>query len=340
MSKKIVIIGGGVAGTAAAHALTQRGYSVTIIEQRDYIGGRVHSHIVDGAAIEMGAGFMTKGYTNLLGFMRTNELSKSLHRQHGRSGILQNGKVYMATLGTLLKNKPLSLGAKVQAMTLVFKAFTSWKHLDPHAFWKASKYDDRSAAAMFPSKSGKELLEYAVQPTLSGYFYWTPEHTSEAMLRILCKAAFSHGTYKMRSGLQRIPEKAAEGSTVLLSHAAKTVQKIATGGYDVHVEQNGKISVLHADGVICATTASTVPKLLPNLTSKQKAFFDAVQYSSTALVARTYQQAQTIDDTAIAFPRMEQSELSTVTLSPEPGAQEARLMLPSNPIHQELLRIS
>lgn len=320
MSKEVVIIGGGVAGTAAAHELTQRGYSVTIVEQRDYIGGRIHSHIVDGAAVEMGAGFMTKGYANLLDFMRTNGLSELLHRQHGQSGILRDGKIYMATFGTLLKNKPLSWGAKVQAMVLVLKALTSWKNLDPHAFWKASKYDDRSVNAMFPSKSGKELLEYAVQPTLNGYFYWTPEYTSEAMLRILCKAAFSHGTYKMRGGLQGIPEKAAENSKVLLNHTVKRVQRTAGEGYEVHIEHEGKASVLRADGVICATTANVVAKILPDLVDKQKAFFDAVQYSSTALVARTYSQAQTIGDKAIAFPRREQSILSTITVAPEPSS--------------------
>jgi oxygen-dependent protoporphyrinogen oxidase len=319
MSMKIVVIGGGLAGAAAAHTLTRRGYKVTIIERRNYVGGRIHSELVDGAAVEMGAGFLTKGYTNLLSFMAEFGLDQRLYKQHGSSAIFRDGNVRAVTPGALLGNQLLSWGAKAHALPLLLKTFAGWRNLDAHAFWKADKYDDRSVADMFVSQGGKEFLEYALQPMFNGYFYWTPEHTSEAMLRILCKAAFSHGTYKMEGGLQRIPEKAVKESQLLLGHTVKRVQQTPTG-YSVIAEYDGKERVVRADGIICATTATVVPKIFSDLTDLQKSFFKSVQYSSGALIARTYRQDQTRGDRAIAFPRIEGTELSAVTLSPEPGS--------------------
>lgn len=60
--KRIVIVGGGFSGLAAAHELASAGYDVTVIEARDWIGGRVHSfnaasgkEFIPGRNIEGGA---------------------------------------------------------------------------------------------------------------------------------------------------------------------------------------------------------------------------------------------------------------------------------------------
>lgn len=49
--ESIIVIGAGVAGLGAARALSARGYTVTVLEARDRIGGRIHT--VDG--IDLGA---------------------------------------------------------------------------------------------------------------------------------------------------------------------------------------------------------------------------------------------------------------------------------------------
>ncbi|MDB5033789.1 MAG: Flavin containing amine oxidoreductase [Chlorobi bacterium] len=56
----VAIIGGGVAGLAAARILADAGLTVRILEARDRIGGRVHSRIdpVTGLPVELGAEFI------------------------------------------------------------------------------------------------------------------------------------------------------------------------------------------------------------------------------------------------------------------------------------------
>jgi monoamine oxidase len=61
--RSAAVIGAGLAGLAAADALASAGVDVTVLEQRDRVGGRVWSRTLDeGAVIEMGAEFVTEGY--------------------------------------------------------------------------------------------------------------------------------------------------------------------------------------------------------------------------------------------------------------------------------------
>ena len=41
--KKIIVIGGGIAGIKAAHTLSKNGYRVVVLESADYVGGRLYS---------------------------------------------------------------------------------------------------------------------------------------------------------------------------------------------------------------------------------------------------------------------------------------------------------
>src|SRR5437764_9950121 len=59
--KRVVIIGAGLAGMAAAYQLTQAGHDVTILEARTRAGGRVHTlrePFADGLHAEAGAMFI------------------------------------------------------------------------------------------------------------------------------------------------------------------------------------------------------------------------------------------------------------------------------------------
>lgn len=51
----VVVIGGGIAGVAAARTLHDAGYEVSLIEARNRLGGRIHTDRSLGTAIELGA---------------------------------------------------------------------------------------------------------------------------------------------------------------------------------------------------------------------------------------------------------------------------------------------
>src|SRR5262245_45616629 len=59
-NSEVVVIGGGVAGLAAARRLTGAGLTVTVVEARDRLGGRIHTLHDPGLPIpiELGAEFI------------------------------------------------------------------------------------------------------------------------------------------------------------------------------------------------------------------------------------------------------------------------------------------
>jgi phytoene desaturase len=59
MSKKIIVIGSGFGGLAAAIRLAARGYEVEIFEKRDKLGGRAYVYEMNGFKFDGGPTVIT-----------------------------------------------------------------------------------------------------------------------------------------------------------------------------------------------------------------------------------------------------------------------------------------
>lgn len=65
---RVIVIGAGFAGLAAAHALREKGMDVTVLESRNRIGGRVFSHLIDpkeNLTVELGAEWIGNSHTRI-----------------------------------------------------------------------------------------------------------------------------------------------------------------------------------------------------------------------------------------------------------------------------------
>ncbi|MFE6335786.1 FAD-dependent oxidoreductase [Streptomyces sp. NPDC057806] len=74
----VAVIGGGIAGLAAATALAERGVAVTLYEREPYLGGRVggwFTRLRDGSTVTMSRGFHAffRQYYNLRGLLRRTD---------------------------------------------------------------------------------------------------------------------------------------------------------------------------------------------------------------------------------------------------------------------------
>ena len=65
-SVDVAVIGAGAAGIAAARTLAGTGLSVTVLEARDRIGGRAHTLVREGVAVDMGCGWLHSADENPL----------------------------------------------------------------------------------------------------------------------------------------------------------------------------------------------------------------------------------------------------------------------------------
>jgi monoamine oxidase len=69
MPKRVVVIGAGFAGLAAAATIERRGGEACVLEARDRLGGRVHSREIPGAGVvELGAEFILPGHETVRRF--------------------------------------------------------------------------------------------------------------------------------------------------------------------------------------------------------------------------------------------------------------------------------
>lgn len=64
--RSVIVIGAGIAGIAAARALQDRGFNVTILEGRSRIGGRISTDWSMGCPVDLGAAFIHGAYGNPL----------------------------------------------------------------------------------------------------------------------------------------------------------------------------------------------------------------------------------------------------------------------------------
>ncbi|KAB5557419.1 hypothetical protein DKX38_008328 [Salix brachista] len=57
-SPSVIVIGGGIAGVAAARALYDASFQVVLLESRDRLGGRVHTDFSFGFPVDLGASWL------------------------------------------------------------------------------------------------------------------------------------------------------------------------------------------------------------------------------------------------------------------------------------------
>ncbi|HCU9941551.1 TPA: NAD(P)/FAD-dependent oxidoreductase, partial [Staphylococcus aureus] len=62
MTKHIIVIGGGLGGISAAIRMAQSGYSVSLYEQNNHIGGKVNRHESDDFGFDLGPSILTMPY--------------------------------------------------------------------------------------------------------------------------------------------------------------------------------------------------------------------------------------------------------------------------------------
>ncbi|GAB4229303.1 MAG: NAD(P)/FAD-dependent oxidoreductase [Chlamydiales bacterium] len=70
---KVIIVGGGIAGLAAAHQLEKYGMAPTILEKSGHLGGRIHTNTKNGFLLDVGFQVLLNKYPEL-----TSEWKKAL----------------------------------------------------------------------------------------------------------------------------------------------------------------------------------------------------------------------------------------------------------------------
>lgn len=81
MKKRVVIVGGGLAGLSAAHELSShKQFDITVLEIESHIGGRAHTKIINGVAVDFGGFIIYPWYKTFSALLKKLGLTKELAR--------------------------------------------------------------------------------------------------------------------------------------------------------------------------------------------------------------------------------------------------------------------
>jgi oxygen-dependent protoporphyrinogen oxidase len=329
MTRSAVVIGAGTAGLAAGWALSRAGVEVAVLERRSRVGGRVRERRVAGIPVDVGASFVTNFYPRALGLAREAGLTQGQPPPQPRGAVARGGRLHpVSPPYRLLSGSLLPPLAKLRLLHVAWPLLRNWRELDHEAVWRADRLDTRSVADYAAARLDADVLDYLLAPSLRAFLYWEPEETSQAMLFIMLRQAFGLRYAAVPGGrMSALPEKLAESLTVRLGTEVREVREVRQvagvsganrrlGGYEVRAVAGGEEHRLTADGVVCATPATQVPQLFPQLDAERRAFFSAVRYSATLSVTLPARGSPLAPYNGLLLPRPEARHLVAATLRP------------------------
>lgn len=92
--KHVVVIGGGLAGLAAANELIQRGLRVTLLEAARDFGGLASSIKIEGTPVERFYHFVCRSDAHLVKLLEELKISSKLTWHRSRTSFFHNGRLY------------------------------------------------------------------------------------------------------------------------------------------------------------------------------------------------------------------------------------------------------
>lgn len=209
MKQNIAIIGAGVSGLVAALSLEEKGYTTTIYEASNSIGGRVKSDFLDDYILDHGFQVLLSAYPLAQKYLDY----KALQLQKFESGayIFKNGKQYcigdptkdVSLLFSTLFSKVGTIGDKLKILKLSNKLKNkSIKNIFASAEVKTIDYLKNFGFSV-------NIIDSFFRPFFGGIFLETSLHTSSRMFEFVFKMFAEGEAVIPKKGMQAIPNQLA-----------------------------------------------------------------------------------------------------------------------------------
>ena len=305
--QKVVVVGAGLAGLAAAYDLSEAGQDVTLIEQSDRAGGRVltvRGHFADDAWVDVGGQTTGAFYANFFYYSAKFELPFEPQQPGGgRPGVLLHlrDRLYSAAalrgdpqlwpLALHDHEKPLAPSrlmfhylAPIAERIGAVENVLSPDFADYDALTLRELLLERGASAAAIELIDK-TLNYNSVDTVSAL----------GVLRDTARMLHMRGgqALNLENGNASLPEAfvARLADAIRYRHRLLAVTRNADG-VQLQVETNGARQTLYADRVVFAVpfTALRRIRIEPGLPAARRAIIDALPYTQ---IAQTYLQTKT-----------------------------------------------
>ncbi|MGV3707874.1 MAG: protoporphyrinogen oxidase [Gemmatimonas sp.] len=317
-SVDVVVIGAGISGLSAARGAQAGGASVLVLEASATIGGVMQTETHDGFLIEHGPTSMQVSPATARLLTEVGLASELItpDPMSRRRYVVRNGDMLPlpASPPSFVRTPLLSVGAK---LCVLREPFVSRRH-GPEAD------ADESLASLVRRRLGSEILDFVIDPFVSGVCAGDPEElSSRHTFRILEELERTHGSIvrgmlararkgpsgalgirSLRSGMGALPHALAE---TLAGGGAPTGTgtpgRIRTGArvtsmagsaerWVVTFEHQGRTCQVEAASVVCTVPAHALPRMRwPGQLQSPIEQCASVRYAPVATVALAIDRA-------------------------------------------------
>ncbi|MFG2333273.1 protoporphyrinogen oxidase [Streptomyces sp. NPDC048604] len=323
--RHVVVVGGGIAGLAAAHRLAEAGVRVTLLEGADRVGGKLEAGEVAGATVDLGAESL----------LARRPEAVSLARAVGLGDRIVAPATTTASVWTRDALRPMPKGhvmgvpGDAAALAGLLSAEGLRRVGQDRELPPSELGEDVAIGAYVAERMGREVVDRLVEPLLGGVYAGDAYRISmRAAVPKLFDEARAHGTLTeavravQRAGAATPADAAGAatglggaafaglaGGIGLLPAAVADAIRAAGGEIRTHAPvtelrrvQDGDAprtrwrivaadEVLYADGVVLAAPAWSAAELLAAESPAASAELGAVEYASMALVTLAFRRA-------------------------------------------------
>jgi protoporphyrinogen oxidase len=267
--EKIVVVGAGIGGLAAAHWLARRGRDVEVLEASNRPGGRMQLLERGGDLVDVGAQFFHSSYRNALHFMdelglaanrRAISAGTRFSRPDGSEFVLRHDWDFPRLLGA---------GGSSSLAAFALRYLVFGRRFPMSRIVRAiPAYDDVSVAEVVRGSHPRHL-DYVVRPVCFGETVAYPEHTSLYhylhQLRLTLYTRF----VALTGGVSSLTDALARRVSVRYETPVRAVIWEGERVSGVELEDG---TACGADHVLVATTPEAAARILPDDLDEQRGF--------------------------------------------------------------------
>lgn len=322
---RVLVVGGGLSGLAAAWRLRRRGCPVQVLEGRARVGGRATSDERDGYLLDSGPHVVGARDRRLLSLVEESGLAREiLPLRPTRLGQVHHGRVHPidpADWRGLAAIPGLRLWDALRSRRLgrLERRFRSI--LDPAAPERAMRLDDRSAADFARLYFGRSALDRWVAPLLASEGQADAEEASRLLFWLQNRAHGAPPLGALRGSLARLAEGLHEPGEDRLESDAVAVEP-GPGGATLSVHPSSG-DALEADAVVLAIPAAAARTVAaPMLTSAEDDVLGRARCAAAIVLCAALERPLENEATRLRVPPAEGWPVTTIAL--EPGGAGGR----------------
>ncbi|HUV47760.1 MAG TPA: protoporphyrinogen oxidase [Actinomycetes bacterium] len=299
---RTVVIGGGIAGLAAALRSAQRGDDVVVVESSPTVGGKLAGHVVDGLTLDAGAeSLLARRPEGLDVIAACGRASDLVHPARSGAGL------WLDELADLPRQQLLGIPTDVSDPDLLAvlgpDAVARLTHEPPLG---AAMPSDMTVAELVGGQLGDAVVDRLVEPLLGGVYAGRADQISvEAALPGLLDHVVSAGTLvggaaamRARStgegpvfasvvgGLGSLPRSlaSASGVTVMTSTVAADLRG-ASGDWSIELEGG---QTMAAERLVIAVPGFAAAPLLASVARVASTTASELDYATVALITAVF----------------------------------------------------